>query len=170
MDITERLYGETDATSRSRDDTGVRGASGSSGICARFRQRASATSLNLFAGDCDMIDYRELPPECDSLCEYRNCFHKGENNGTFSLGRGYTSFFKTPEYVCMTRMLNGCPHGPINERPMPDFNKFMKEITEEIDNAKCTKKVKRQMDKYKNIIRMLSLTFSELNKKEVDHE
>lgn len=50
-----------------------------------------------------------LPPECNKLCLVRNCFHKYENKGTFSVRRGYTSYYEEFKPACCTRMNHGCP-------------------------------------------------------------
>lgn len=42
-------------------------------------------------------------------CLYRECFHPGEDKGSFQIGRGYTSYYENPELVCMTRHHHGCP-------------------------------------------------------------
>ncbi len=54
-----------------------------------------------------------LEPEC----AFRSCLRVGENKGPFTQGRGYTSYYKNPELVCMARHLHGCPH-PI---PTPEI-------------------------------------------------
>ena len=46
----------------------------------------------------------------DRICPKRSCFHLGQDKGTFAQGRGYTSYHKTPRWVCWTRHLHGCPH------------------------------------------------------------
>ena len=51
----------------------------------------------------------------DSLCAKRSCFSLGFDKGTFSQGRGYTSYHtdkrgrRVERPVCMTRHLRGCP-------------------------------------------------------------
>lgn len=45
----------------------------------------------------------------DSLCKKRKCFQLGQDKGTFVAGRGYTSYHAKPRWVCMRRMLHGCP-------------------------------------------------------------
>ena len=107
------------------------------------------------------IDYSKLPPECDFLCQYRNCLHKGENKGSYTVGRGYTTYYDKPYYVCVTRMLRGCPDGIINHRKLPLFEKIEKEIKLEIENAKATNKVKNQMRKYLAIIKIYHKTLEE---------
>ena len=49
-----------------------------------------------------------MPPECDPLCRFRGCYNKGEDKGTFSPGRGYTSYYKTFNPACMQRLHHGC--------------------------------------------------------------
>jgi hypothetical protein len=46
----------------------------------------------------------------DALCKTRSCFQLGQDKGTFVQGRGYTSYYKNPQWVCLRRMLHGCPH------------------------------------------------------------
>ena len=50
-----------------------------------------------------------LPPECDVLCPYRRCYNKYENKGSFTPGKGYTSYSKVFTPACGTRMSSGCP-------------------------------------------------------------
>lgn len=47
--------------------------------------------------------------ECGLLAWWRECYHPGENKGTYSPGRGYTSYHKVPIKVCGTRYFHGCP-------------------------------------------------------------
>ena len=42
-------------------------------------------------------------------CSSRPCFRLGQDKGTFTPGRGYTSYHKKPVWVCMTRHLDRCP-------------------------------------------------------------
>jgi hypothetical protein len=44
-----------------------------------------------------------------TVCPTLDCFHVGEDKGTFAQGRGYTSYHKVARLVCMTRHLHGCP-------------------------------------------------------------
>ena len=53
-------------------------------------------------------DFLGLPPECDELCEFRICLHKGYNKGSYAVGRGYTSYYSKPIYCCMHRLNHGC--------------------------------------------------------------
>ena len=36
--------------------------------------------------------------------------HVAEDKGSFTQGRGYTSYYKHPQLVCWHRHINGCPH------------------------------------------------------------
>lgn len=54
-------------------------------------------------------DYHYGTNECGLLAWWRPCYRAGENKGTFSPGRGYTSYFKKPIKVCGTRFYHGCP-------------------------------------------------------------
>lgn len=65
-------------------------------------------------------------PDADALCLYRPCYVVGEDKGTFSPGRGYTSYHAEPRPVCITRHCHGCPAGPRDAdncslRPVPDL-------------------------------------------------
>ena len=54
---------------------------------------------------------------CHKDCPKQECFHLGQDKGTFVQGRGYTSYHKTPLWVCMTRHLHGCPEGWLCPEP-----------------------------------------------------
>jgi hypothetical protein len=43
------------------------------------------------------------------LCAGRKCFVLGQTKGSFTPGRGYTSYQKKPTWICLTRDLRGCP-------------------------------------------------------------
>jgi hypothetical protein len=47
-------------------------------------------------------------------CWARPCMRAGEDKGSFTPGRGYTSYYKKPKAVCVTRQFHGCPH------PLPE--------------------------------------------------
>lgn len=53
------------------------------------------------------------PPKCggghDALCPARPCYGLMEDKGSFTNGRGYTSYKAKPELVCRERHLHGCP-------------------------------------------------------------
>ena len=49
----------------------------------------------------------------DRDCLTRPCFQLGFDKGSFTPGRGYTSYYKKERPVCMTRHVRGCP---INSR------------------------------------------------------
>jgi len=53
-------------------------------------------------------DSREVDV-CDAYCAGRVCLWVVEDKGTFVQGRGYVSYYRTPELVCWTRHLHGCP-------------------------------------------------------------
>lgn len=50
----------------------------------------------------------------DEMCCARPCLLIGLNKGSFTPGRGYTSYHRNPWLECMERYLRGCPH------PFPD--------------------------------------------------
>jgi len=97
----------------------------------------------------------KLPPECDALCEWRVCLQPGENKGTYNQGVGYTSYYTTPQPCCMTRLLGGCPDGPIGGRPAPDTAKMVKDLRGQVGEYTCTKKVHRAADRIVDIVRLL---------------
>ena len=45
----------------------------------------------------------------DHACPTRSCYRLGFDKGPYTLGRGYTSYYKTARPVCETRHLHGCP-------------------------------------------------------------
>jgi len=45
-------------------------------------------------------------------CLRMKCYNPGQDKGTFTQGKGYTSYYKNPEWVCMYRHLHGCPDNP----------------------------------------------------------
>jgi len=103
-----------------------------------------------------MTDFKHLPPECDPLCEWRHCLRKGEDKGSFVHGQGYVSYHKTPKHVCLTRHVSGCPDGPVNGRPSPDWGEFIEAIGDEMGMVKCTAKTRRVMKRMQNLIIQLS--------------
>jgi hypothetical protein len=42
-------------------------------------------------------------------CAKKSCFRMMQDKGTFVQGRGYTQYYKNPQWVCGTRHLHGCP-------------------------------------------------------------
>jgi hypothetical protein len=45
----------------------------------------------------------------DDECWRRSCMAPGLDKGSFSPGRGYTSYYEVPIPICMTRHVSGCP-------------------------------------------------------------
>lgn len=90
-----------------------------------------------------------LPPECDPWCRYRRCLAPGENKGTFSQGRGYTSYSQEFRPVCITRHVHGCPqaqHVQTAEqlvlRPLPDLRALLEQRKREVAAAKYNPKAR----------------------------
>lgn len=52
-----------------------------------------------------------MPPECDVLCRFRPCYGKYEDKGSYSAGRGYTSYHDGFYPACSTRLSHGCGYG-----------------------------------------------------------
>lgn len=42
-------------------------------------------------------------------CIFRPCFHFFVDKGTYTIGRGYTSYYDKEKYCCGTRKCHGCP-------------------------------------------------------------
>ena len=59
--------------------------------------------LPVWDGKKALVDVSQK--ECPKL----NCYQLGQDKGPYSPGRGYTSYYKTPKWVCMRRHLHGCP-------------------------------------------------------------
>lgn len=97
-------------------------------------------------------DFSELPPECDVLCEWRRCLHRGYNKGSYTPGRGYTSYYAKPIYVCLYRMQHGCPQ----PRPTPDLQTMITDLQAKTHSLKMTKKVRAEISRLYKIIRLLS--------------
>lgn len=94
---------------------------------------------------------KKLPSECDEWCPYRDCFHLGEDKGTYNPGRGYI-YNKNPIPCCMTRLRWGCPNGPVNEqhevqRPLPNFLRLVKQTREWLEKARMSKKVREELER-----------------------
>ena len=102
-----------------------------------------------------MTDFSQLPPECDALCEWRTCLHKGENRGTFSVGRGYTSYYEKPVYVCMYRQHHGCGNNRI-DLSLLNTKEMLKDIEFKIQELKMTNKARGYMNRLKNLIELLA--------------
>lgn len=124
-----------------------------------------------------MIDFSKLPPECDVLCEWRDCLHRGENKGPYSPGRGYTGYYPEPEYVCMTRMQQGCPL-EYGTRPAVSSSCVAASLRGESEPIKMSLKARRalyrQLDVMLNVARVLEERVRYLEemveRKEVENE
>ena len=57
--------------------------------------------------DAYYADELKMPPECDDLCRFRQCYHKSTNKGSYTIGRGYTRYYD--DFLCGTRHAHGCP-------------------------------------------------------------
>lgn len=59
---------------------------------------------------------------CDPDCGSRECFQLGFDKGSFSQGRGYTSYHqdakgrRVERPVCMERHIRGCPSNSVCEK------------------------------------------------------
>jgi hypothetical protein len=42
-------------------------------------------------------------------CFGKRCYHPHRDIGPYVAGRGYTSYYEKPEWVCLTRHIHGCP-------------------------------------------------------------
>ena len=97
-------------------------------------------------------DFVNLPPECDQLCQWRSCLHKGHNKGPYTPGRGYTSYYGHPIYCCMTRLVHGCPY----PRPAVNVKKMMQDLETKERELKMTNKVAAYIRGLHLIIRELA--------------
>lgn len=88
----------------------------------------------------------ERPPEFDELCDHRQCCHIGEDKGTYTPGKGYTSYYKNPIPCCMVRLNHGCPNKN-GTRIWPDWNLDFQSLGKEISESKATNKAKKLMKK-----------------------
>ena len=83
-------------------------------------------------------DYEYGTDECGPLAWWRECHRGGEDKGSYTPGRGYTSYRSKPLKVCATRCFHGCPSecglpdeehdGRVSQRPDPDWDEAWKAI------------------------------------------
>jgi hypothetical protein len=75
--------------------------------------------------------------ECGPLAWWRACHGPGRNKGSFTPGRGYTSYHKKEIPVCGTRYHHGCPTGSLipqddgtrlSRQPDPDWSAVWKYV------------------------------------------
>jgi len=45
----------------------------------------------------------------DRECMQKECYAPMIDKGPYVIGRGYTSYYANPAWVCRTRLLQGCP-------------------------------------------------------------
>lgn len=96
-------------------------------------------------------DFTKLPPECDSLCNYRDCLHRGYDKGSYSPGKGYSNYRKKPMYCCLTRLSQGCPgtHSPIDREfimPAPNWEKVLDGIQAKIDDRETRRTARSRQE------------------------
>lgn len=100
-------------------------------------------------------DYAFGCNECGKFAWWKSCFCPGENKGTFSQGRGYTSYYKNPKKVCGTRMFHGCPHELVvhcgnywqSKQPDVDYGKFLEYFKDNISKNHIKKSIQPLIDK-----------------------
>lgn len=97
-------------------------------------------------------DFAKLPPECEQLCRWRSCLHKGHNKGPYTPGRGYTSYYKHPIYCCMTRLQHGCPY----PKPAIKTEAMLNDLELNLRQLKMTNKVAVFIRQLLHIIRELA--------------
>lgn len=112
-------------------------------------------------------DYAKLPPECDPLCEWRQCLHRGEDKGPYSPGRGYTSYYDKPKYVCMNRMIHGCPYYG-GSRSVPDMRQVLRDLEDKIYATKTTMKVRDLLLRQLNVFRAYVKLIEQRNEYELN--
>jgi len=113
--------------------------------------------------NASMIDYSKLPPECDQLCQWRPCLHKGEDKGHFQPGRGYTSYYAKPEYVCMTRLTRGCYAGIPGRGKRPDFRRMLDDLRKEVEEARVSQKARRIWMKHLAVLELVIKYYVEMH-------
>jgi hypothetical protein len=52
---------------------------------------------------------KKLVEVVDKRCKGQTCFQLFNDKGTYSPGRGYTSYYAKPRWCCGTNHLHGCP-------------------------------------------------------------
>lgn len=76
-----------------------------------------------------------MPPECDLLCRFRSCYNKYENKGSFSVGRGYTSYHEDFRPACGTRLNHGCPFTRGGEQDNFDMREALEWLGEKLEQS-----------------------------------
>lgn len=104
----------------------------------------------------------EIPtPDADDLCLYRDCYCVGEDKGSYSPGRGYTSYHAEPLPICMARMCHGCPSGPIVDnrvsRPIPPWDKVMDGVERRIKGAKTAAQRRKAEGHMSRVLRLMKV-------------
>lgn len=93
-------------------------------------------------------DELAMPPECEPCCMFRSCYNKYENKGSYTPGRGYTSYYSQFYPACGTRLNSGCPDrtGGLNDSfDMTKAVNFLKEKLKEYKNSDMKKKEKERL-------------------------
>jgi len=89
-------------------------------------------------------DETALPPECDCMCPFRPCFSKYENKGSFSPGRGYTSYSETFRPACGTRLSRGCPAWRGKPDDRVDIRRALETAAEQLEAEKRRPRTARE--------------------------
>ena len=89
-----------------------------------------------------------------NVCWMRECMWVGEDKGSYTPGRGYTSYYAKPKPVCMRRHTQGCPYplpepDPENARCCyaPTYKGRGKQMTCETCGAKAPRVVTKILNK-----------------------
>lgn len=102
-------------------------------------------------------DELSMPPECDALCRFRNCYNKGQDKGAYNVGRGYAYYYERFIPACLTRLNCGCPDITFDDKIHYKANKFMLEKLEEVKASApkrrcmllaCVSGILKDMQKY----------------------
>lgn len=99
-------------------------------------------------------DYAFGCNDCGKFAWWRKCFWPAENKGSFTPGRGYTSYYKVPIKNCGTRMNHGCPHTNLSEvdpksvyltmlQPEPDWDETLLYFKEAFSAIKINTKASK---------------------------
>jgi len=107
-----------------------------------------------------------LPPECDCLCPFRPCFNKYENKGSFSTGRGYTSYSSTFRAACGTRLSHGCPLWRGESEDKVDMLKALKWAHEQLSAEKRTPRTKAERCVRKRVLDVIGTVADRLESRQ----
>jgi hypothetical protein len=80
----------------------------------------------------------KIPPECDSLCEYRSCYNPAQDGSR-----------------CWTRSGCGCPDGPVEWDKNRNYGTYMRKEPEWISSLESILEDLKSMSKSKKVNRKI---------------